>query len=160
VGDSGPWFVEAPPARFSFPASKRVAPDGAFLAAAVQLCVRLPLESAFRPSGLRIGLQMEAGWGLPADAHPRAAVEAAARAFEAAGAIVEPMGPFSTREMADGLDRFWRMRSYLDMSALPAERQAKVLPAQVAAGAAPASARPPIFSTGDFCCEVNRRFFL
>jgi len=78
--------------------------------------------------GLRIGLQMEAGWGLPADADTRAAVETAARAFEAAGAIVEPMGPFSTREMADGLDRFWRMRSYLDMSALPAERQAKVLP--------------------------------
>ena len=78
--------------------------------------------------GLRIGLQMEAGWGLPADADTRAAVEAAARAFEAAGAIVEPMGPFSTREMADGLDRFWRMRSYLDMSALPPERQAKVLP--------------------------------
>ena len=78
--------------------------------------------------GLRIGLQMEAGWGLPADADTRAAVEAAARAFEAAGAIVEPMGPFSTREMADGMDRFWRMRSYLDMSALPLERQAKVLP--------------------------------
>jgi len=78
--------------------------------------------------GLRIGLQMEAGWGLPADADTRAAVEAAARAFEAAGAIVEPLGPFSTRAMADGLDRFWRMRSYLDMSALPPERQARVLP--------------------------------
>jgi len=78
--------------------------------------------------GLRIGLQMEAGWGLPADADTRAAVEAAARAFEAAGAIVEPLGPFSTRAMADGMDRFWRMRSYLDMSALPPERQAKVLP--------------------------------
>ena len=78
--------------------------------------------------GLRIGLQLEAGWGLPADAQTLAAVQAAARAFEAAGAIVEPMGPFSTRAMADGLDRFWRMRSYLDMSALPAERQARVLP--------------------------------
>ena len=78
--------------------------------------------------GLRIGLQMEAGWGLPADADTRAAVEAAARAFEAAGAIVEPLGPFSTRAMADGMDRFWRMRSYLDMSALPPERQARVLP--------------------------------
>jgi Asp-tRNA(Asn)/Glu-tRNA(Gln) amidotransferase A subunit family amidase len=78
--------------------------------------------------GLRIGLQLEAGWGLPADADTLAAVQAAARAFEAAGAIVEPLGPFSTRAMADGMDRFWRMRSYLDMSALPAERQAKVLP--------------------------------
>ena len=78
--------------------------------------------------GLRIGLQLEAGWGLPADAETLAAVQAAARAFEAAGAIVELLGPFSTRAMADGMDRFWRMRSYLDMSALPAERQAKVLP--------------------------------
>ena len=78
--------------------------------------------------GLRIGLQLEAGWGLPADADTLAAVQAAARAFEAAGAIVEPLGPFSTRAMADGLDRFWRMRSYLDMSALPPERQARVLP--------------------------------
>jgi Asp-tRNA(Asn)/Glu-tRNA(Gln) amidotransferase A subunit family amidase len=78
--------------------------------------------------GLRIGLQLEAGWGLPADADTLAAVQAAARAFEAVGAIVEPLGPFSTRAMADGMDRFWRMRSYLDMSALPAERQAKVLP--------------------------------
>jgi Asp-tRNA(Asn)/Glu-tRNA(Gln) amidotransferase A subunit family amidase len=78
--------------------------------------------------GLRIGLQLEAGWGLPADAETQAAVQAAARAFEAAGAIVEPLGPFSTRAMADGLDRFWRMRSYLDMSALPPERQAMVLP--------------------------------
>jgi Asp-tRNA(Asn)/Glu-tRNA(Gln) amidotransferase A subunit family amidase len=78
--------------------------------------------------GLRIGLQLEAGWGLPADAQTLAAVQAAARAFEAAGAIVEPLGPFSTRAMADGLDRFWRMRSYLDMSALPPERQAQVLP--------------------------------
>jgi Asp-tRNA(Asn)/Glu-tRNA(Gln) amidotransferase A subunit family amidase len=30
--------------------------------------------------------------------------------------------------MAEGIDRFWRMRSWLDISALPAERQAKVLP--------------------------------
>ena len=78
--------------------------------------------------GLRIGLQLEAGWGLPADAETLAAVQAAARAFEAAGAIVEPLAPFSTREMIDGLDRFWRIRSYLDISALPAERQARVLP--------------------------------
>ena len=36
--------------------------------------------------------------------------------FEAAGAIVEPMPAFSTRAMADGMDRFWRMRSWLDIS--------------------------------------------
>jgi len=78
--------------------------------------------------GLRLGLLMDAGWGLPLDGETAAAVQAAARAFEAAGAIVEPLAPFSTREMIDGLDRFWRIRSYLDISALPAERQARVLP--------------------------------
>ena len=78
--------------------------------------------------GLKIGLMMDAGWGLPVADETPAAVQAAARAFEAAGAIVEPMKPFMTREMADGMDRFWRMRSWLDMSALPKEKQDKVLP--------------------------------
>jgi Asp-tRNA(Asn)/Glu-tRNA(Gln) amidotransferase A subunit family amidase len=78
--------------------------------------------------GLKIGLHLDAGWGTPVEPETRAAVEAAARAFEAAGAIVEPVPAFCTRAMADGMDRFWRMRSYLDMTALPPERQAKVLP--------------------------------
>jgi aspartyl-tRNA(Asn)/glutamyl-tRNA(Gln) amidotransferase subunit A len=30
--------------------------------------------------------------------------------------------------MADGMDAFWRMRAWLDISALPVERQARVLP--------------------------------
>jgi aspartyl-tRNA(Asn)/glutamyl-tRNA(Gln) amidotransferase subunit A len=78
--------------------------------------------------GLRIGLLMDAGWGLAVDTETAAAVRAAARAFESAGAIVEPMPPFSTREMADGMDRFWRMRSWLEISALPPERRVRVLP--------------------------------
>lgn len=78
--------------------------------------------------GLRLGLLMDAGWGLPAEPEVAAAVQAAARVFEAAGATVEEIAPFSTREMIDGLDRFWRMRSWLDISALPPQRQDKVLP--------------------------------
>jgi aspartyl-tRNA(Asn)/glutamyl-tRNA(Gln) amidotransferase subunit A len=78
--------------------------------------------------GLRIGLQLDAGWGLPLDAEVRAAVEAAARRFEAAGAIVEPLAPFMTRTMADGMDQFWRVRAWLDIAALPEARRAKVLP--------------------------------
>jgi aspartyl-tRNA(Asn)/glutamyl-tRNA(Gln) amidotransferase subunit A len=78
--------------------------------------------------GLKIGLLMDAGWGFPVEPEVRAAVEAAARAFEAEGAIVTPMKPFMTREMADGMDRFWRTRSWIDISALPEERRAKVLP--------------------------------
>ncbi len=78
--------------------------------------------------GLKLGLQLDAGWGLPVEAETRAAIEAAARAFEAAGASVEWVPAFSTRAMADGMDRFWRMRSWLDMQALPAARRDKVLP--------------------------------
>ena len=80
------------------------------------------------PNVLRIGLWMDAGWGLPVDAEVRDAVLAAARAFESAGATVQPVAPFITRAMADGMDRFWRCRSWLDISALSVERQAKVLP--------------------------------
>ena len=79
-------------------------------------------------NGLRIGLMLDAGWGIAAEPEVRAAVEAAARAFEAAGAIVTPLPPFMTRAMIDGMDDFWRTRSWLDMSALPPERRAKVLP--------------------------------
>jgi len=78
--------------------------------------------------GLKLGLQMDAGWGLPVEPEVRAAVEGAVRAFERAGAIVEPTPAFSTRTMIDGMDRFWRMRSWLDISALPLERRDKVLP--------------------------------
>jgi Asp-tRNA(Asn)/Glu-tRNA(Gln) amidotransferase A subunit family amidase len=78
--------------------------------------------------GLKLGLQLDAGWGMAVEPEVRAAVEAAAQAFERAGAIVEPVPAFSTRAMIDGMDRFWRMRSWLDISALPAERRDKVLP--------------------------------
>ncbi len=78
--------------------------------------------------GLKIGFWLDAGWGLAVDAQVRATVEAAARAFERAGAIVEPLLPFTTRRMIEGLDAFWRMRAWQDISAWPQERQAKVLP--------------------------------
>ncbi|MBA4177346.1 MAG: amidase [Leptothrix sp. (in: Bacteria)] len=88
--------------------------------------------------GLRVGLLLDAGWGLAPEPAIVAAVQAAARTLEAAGAIVEPLPAFTTREMADGINLFWRMRSWLEISALPRERQARVLPyirAWVAEGA-------------------------
>jgi aspartyl-tRNA(Asn)/glutamyl-tRNA(Gln) amidotransferase subunit A len=91
--------------------------------------------------GLRLGLWLDAGWGLPLDAQVRAVVEAAAKTFEAAGAVVEPLAAFATREMADGIDRFWRLRSWLDIQALPEARRVRVLPfiAEWARGGAQAS---------------------
>jgi Asp-tRNA(Asn)/Glu-tRNA(Gln) amidotransferase A subunit family amidase len=78
--------------------------------------------------GVRLGLLLDAGWGLPLDAEIEAAVCAAARVLAGAGAQVTPWSGFTTREMADGIDRFWRLRAWLEISALPAERQALVLP--------------------------------
>ena len=80
------------------------------------------------PRGLRLGLLLDAGWGLPLDPEIRDAVVAAAQAFERAGAIVEPMPAFGRREHAEGMDRFWRMRAWLDLQALPPDRRALVLP--------------------------------
>ncbi len=78
--------------------------------------------------GLKIGLWLDAGWGMALDAEVRSTVEAAATAFERVGAIVEPLPPFTTRAMIDGLDAFWRLRAWLDISAWPQEQQGKVLP--------------------------------
>ena len=43
-------------------------------------------------------------------------------------ADVEPLLPFTTRTMIDGLDAFWRMRAWQDISTWAQQRQAKVLP--------------------------------
>jgi len=78
--------------------------------------------------GLRLGLLMDAGCGLAVEPEVRAAVEQAARWLEQAGAIVEPMQPFMSQAMLDGMDHFWRMRSLVDMRALRPEQRARVLP--------------------------------
>ncbi len=78
--------------------------------------------------GLRIGLLMDAGCGLPVDPEIADAVQQAARLFEQAGAIVEPMQPFMTPAILEGLDHFWRMRSCVDLAALDPQDKARVLP--------------------------------
>jgi aspartyl-tRNA(Asn)/glutamyl-tRNA(Gln) amidotransferase subunit A len=78
--------------------------------------------------GLKIGLLMEAGCGLPVEPEVQKAVLRAAQLFELAGATVESMKPFMTQTMLEGLDHFWRMRSHLDLAALPPDRKARVLP--------------------------------
>ena len=55
--------------------------------------------------GLNIGLLLDAGCGLEVEPDIRAAVEAAAKVFEAAGATVTLMKPFMTRAMLDGQSR-------------------------------------------------------
>jgi len=99
-----------------------------------------------RLRGLRIGLLLEAGCGLAVDPQIRGAVEHAARLFERAGAFVEPMAPFMTQRMLDGMDHFWRMRSYVDLQALAPARKALVLPyLQQWADSAAAMSGPAVF---------------
>src|SRR5216684_1438175 len=83
-----------------------------------------PLE----PKGLKIGLHLDAGSGLPVDAEVKAAVEAAAKLFEKAGAHIEPVAPFLSPEMLHLQDLFWRVRSWADFAVLSHARQASVLP--------------------------------
>lgn len=78
--------------------------------------------------GLTIGLMKDAGCGLPVAPEVLNAIEHAARLFERAGACVEPMKPFMTQAMLDGMDHAWRMRSHLELAALTPSKKASVLP--------------------------------
>ena len=78
--------------------------------------------------GLRIGLMQDVGTGTVADAETQAAVAAAARIFEAAGAIVEPVEPVLTPAILDGIDLFWRARAWNEIRALPQDRLDLLLP--------------------------------
>ena len=72
--------------------------------------------------GLRIGLWTEPTGGWPIDPEVRDAVLAAARAFERAGAIVEPLADWTTLEMRMGMGHFFTMRCRVDLAAMPPER--------------------------------------
>jgi len=80
------------------------------------------------PKGLKIGLHLDAGSGLPTDPEVKAAIEAAGKVFAAAGAKVEPMEGFLSPDMLHMQDLFWRVRSWVDFSALSHAKQASVLP--------------------------------
>jgi aspartyl-tRNA(Asn)/glutamyl-tRNA(Gln) amidotransferase subunit A len=71
---------------------------------------------------------MQAGIGMTLDPEVRGVVESAAKAFAEAGAIVEEVPAFITREMLDGLDDFWRQRAWMDIAPLSDEDRAKILP--------------------------------
>jgi aspartyl-tRNA(Asn)/glutamyl-tRNA(Gln) amidotransferase subunit A len=78
--------------------------------------------------GLRIGVMMQAGIGMPLDPEIRAVVERAAQLLGDAGAVIEEVPAFITREMLDGLDDFWRQRAWTDMAPLSEDERAKILP--------------------------------
>jgi aspartyl-tRNA(Asn)/glutamyl-tRNA(Gln) amidotransferase subunit A len=101
--------------------------------------------------GLRIGLLLDAGCGLPVEPEVLAAVQAAARRFEAAGAIVTPMLPFMTQAMLDGMDHFWRMRSHLDLAALEPPTRPTCCPTS-----APGPTVPPAWTARPYSAPASQ----
>ncbi len=77
--------------------------------------------------GKKLGLLLDIGIGLPLQPAVRAAIIAAADAFEQAGAMVEPVVPFLDREIAAGLDGFFQARLLAEIGKLPPERRDKAL---------------------------------
>jgi aspartyl-tRNA(Asn)/glutamyl-tRNA(Gln) amidotransferase subunit A len=84
------------------------------------------LDKHFRK--LRIGLMLDLGIGQALENDVREVAVKAAKAFEAAGAIVTEVPSVLTRDMLNGLDNFWRARSWDDLSKLTPAERAKALP--------------------------------
>ena len=80
------------------------------------------------PRKVRIGLMLDLGVGQALEQDVREVAVKAAKAFEAAGAVVTEVDGVLTREMLDGLDNFWRARMWDDLSKLEPERRGKALP--------------------------------
>ncbi len=78
--------------------------------------------------GKRIGLLLDAGVGMPVDPEVKAAVENVAKFFAGQGAVVEPVQGIMSRAILEGLDTFFRARSWGDIATLPAEQRAKIHP--------------------------------
>jgi aspartyl-tRNA(Asn)/glutamyl-tRNA(Gln) amidotransferase subunit A len=77
---------------------------------------------------LRLGLMLDLGVGQALEKDVRAVAVKAAKAFESAGAVVTEVDGVLTREMLDGLDRFWRARMWDELSRLTPAERGKALP--------------------------------
>ena len=77
---------------------------------------------------LRLGLMLDAGTGQALEPEVRDIAVKAARAFDAAGAVVAEVPGLLTHEMLDGLDNFWRARMWDDLARLGSAERNKALP--------------------------------
>ena len=72
-------------------------------------------------TGLRIGLMLDAGYRLPVDPEVQGRRRGGREMFRRGGRDHRAGAPIMTRAMIDGLDDFWRARSWGDIEPLPAE---------------------------------------
>lgn len=80
------------------------------------------------PSGMRVGLQLDAGCGASVEPEIADAVVKAAKLFEDAGAEIVEVEPFISEPQLAGIDAFWRTRSWVDFSRLSTADQARITP--------------------------------
>lgn len=80
------------------------------------------LDLARNIRGVRIGLWLDPASDWQVHPEVRDAVTAAARLFEQAGAIIEPVKDWTTPEMYLGIAHFFSMRCRMDLQGIPASR--------------------------------------
>ena len=71
---------------------------------------------------------LDPGVGQALEQDVREVAVKAAKAFEAAGAVITEVPAVMTREILDGLDNFWRARMWDDLSRLTPAERGKALP--------------------------------
>src|SRR5699024_2229476 len=82
----------------------------------------------FQPGQARIAVLADAGCGEAVDPDIAGIVRHSADLFANAGARVEEISPFMDDGLLAAVDRFWRVRSWVDYAALAVEDQRKILP--------------------------------
>ena len=78
--------------------------------------------------GLRVGLMLDIGFGLPVQPEVRARVEAAAAAFESLGAAVEAMPPMFGEDPEPDFDRMVQAYAWAEFATLSPAEQDCVMP--------------------------------
>jgi aspartyl-tRNA(Asn)/glutamyl-tRNA(Gln) amidotransferase subunit A len=78
--------------------------------------------------GLRIGLMLDIGFGIPVQEEVRALVESAAAAFGLLGAAVEPMPPIFDEDPEPDFDRMMQAYAWAEFDLLGPEERSWVMP--------------------------------
>jgi aspartyl-tRNA(Asn)/glutamyl-tRNA(Gln) amidotransferase subunit A len=77
---------------------------------------------------LRLGLMLDPGVGQALEKDVRSVAVKTAKAFESAGAVVTEVDGVLSRELLEGLDKFWRARMWDELSRLSPAERGKALP--------------------------------
>lgn len=85
-------------------------------------------QAEFNPEQARIAVLADAGCGAALDPEIASVVRHSADVFANAGARVEEISPFMDDGILADVDRFLRVRSWVDYAALAVDEQRKILP--------------------------------